>query len=329
VVQEPDDWTIRPGRDDDVEAVVGLLRTCLGAGGVPRSAEFWRWKHQHNPFGPSPVLVAAAGEQIVAVRAFMRWRWHSGDREVSAVRAVDTATHPGWRGRGLFSLLTRRLAAQMADDGVGFVFNTPNRKSGAGYRKMGWRPVGRLPVYGRRLAPASRAAAALRPVRELLEQPETEGLLAAVDHRRRSDPRLRTAATLPYLSWRYGGAPGLDYRAAWDGGGDAAAAVVVRTRRRHGLLEASVSEILAASAAGADTAAQLLRGLGAATGAHYALAVATPGTGEHAALRRAGFLRLPAAGPRLLARLLSPPGGLPDVHDLDAWRLATGSFELF
>ena len=81
-MQQPDDWTIRSARNDDVEAVVGLLCTCLGDGGVPRSADFWRWKHQDNPFGPSPVLLATAGERIVGVRAFLRWSWHRGDREV-------------------------------------------------------------------------------------------------------------------------------------------------------------------------------------------------------------------------------------------------------
>ncbi len=336
---QPDDWTIRHARDEDVDEVVALLRTCLGEGGVPRSAAFWRWKHQQSPFGPSPVHVATAGGRIVGVRAFLRWRWHHGDRELTAVRAVDTATHPDWQGRGIFSRLTRGLAAEMAEEGVAFVFNTPNRKSGAGYRKLGWRPAGRLPVYGRPLAgrtarrrediAAEPAETGLRPVAELLERPGTEGFLAALDRRRQADPRLRTVASLPYLRWRYAEVPGVDYRAAWAGQGDDAAVVVVRLRRRRGLLEASVSEVLAGTQAGVDAAARLLRELRAATGARYALAVASPGTPEHAALRRGGFVRLPGAGPRLVVRRLRPAPALPDLHRLGAWRLSTGSFELF
>ena len=230
----------------------------------------------------------------------------------------------------------------MGEEGVAFVFNTPNRKSGAGYRKMGWRTVGRLPLYARPLRPAvplrrtvprgpgsAAPPAPLRPVSELLARPETERFLAELDRRRAADSRLRTVASLAYLSWRYASVPGLDYRACWAGDGEDAAALVVRMRRRRGLSEASVSEILAGTPAGVDTAARLLRGLGAATAAHYAAAVATPGTGEHAALLKAGFLRLPNLGPRLLARPLGTGRGPNDPGKLDAWRLTTGTFELF
>lgn len=333
-MQEPVDWEIRHGRDEDVDDVVELLRTCLGEGGVPRTPEFWRWKHQGSPFGPSPVLVAAAGGRIVAVRAFLRWVWHESEREVRAVRAVDTATHPDWQGRGIFSRLTRQLADQMSEEGVAFVFNTPNRKSGGGYRKMGWKAAGRLPVSVRLLRlpgvmPAVREDAVLPPVSDFLERPETGAFLAAVDRRRGHDPRLRTAATATYLRWRYAEAPGLDYRASWAGTGATAGAIVLRMRQRRGRLEASISEILVAGAGGTDTAAGLLRDLRQSSRAVYALAIASPETDESDALRRAGFLRLPASGPRLVARPLSPAERAGAPFRLAGVRLAAGSFELF
>lgn len=339
-MREPADWEIRHGRDDDVEEVVELLRTCLGAGGVPRSAGFWRWKHQRNPFGPSPVLVATAGGRIVGVRAFLRWRWESGDRPIPAVRAVDTATHPDWQGRGVFSTLTARLVAQVVqegtvgEEGTAFVFNTPNRKSGGGYRTMGWRVVGRLPVLVRPLGlPGVRrrrgGPGELPPVAAFLARPEAEPFLAAVASRRRRDPRLRTAATADFLRWRYADPPGIDYRAAWAGSGEAAAALVLRLRRRRGLREAAVAEVLVAGEAGVATAAGLLRGLRASSRADHAVAVASPGSDEHAALRRAGFLPLPGAGPRLFVRPLDPEADLPNPLRPESWRLAAGSFELF
>lgn len=341
-MQAPSDWEIRRGRDGDVQEVVDLLRTCLGEGSVPRNAAFWRWKHEGNPFGPSPVLVATAGGRIVGVRAFLRWSWNSAGTEVPAVRAVDTATHPDWRGRGIFSRLTRQLVAQVAEEGAAFVFNTPNRKSGAGYRKMGWRSVGRLPVYvrplrasallhlagaGRRTVPS--IPAPLQPVSAFLERPESEAFLARVDGARRDDPRLRTAMTPGYLRWRYGDVPGVDYRAVWSGRGESAAALVLRPRRRRGLLEVSVSEVLADNPASVDSAAGLLRDLGASTAADYSVAIATSGTPEHAALRKAGFHRLAAAGPRLVALPLTPVALPPNPRDAGSWRLTAGSFELF
>src|SRR5207247_2560043 len=106
---------------------------------------FFRWKHVDNPFGRSFMLVAEAEERILGLRAFMRWRFAAGGREVGAVRAVDTATHPDFQGRGIFSLLTRAALDSLPAD-VGFVFNTPNEKSGPGYLKMGWHEVGRIPI---------------------------------------------------------------------------------------------------------------------------------------------------------------------------------------
>lgn len=338
----PEELTIRHGRDEDVEEIVELLRAGLGEGSVPRRAELWRWKHQRSPFGPSPVVVAVAAGRLVGLRAFLRWRWRSGDREVPAVRAVDTVTHPEWRGRGIFTRLTGRLVDEVERQGVAFVFNTPNPKSGAGYLKMGWRSAGRLPVRARPLGlrarspatAAARIAAAgrgelLEPVATFLGRDETPAFLAAVEARRGEDPRLRTALTLDYLRWRYAGGPGLEYRVLHAGGGEAAAALVLRTRRRYGLVEASIAELLVAGAPGVATAGALLRRLRTAGLAHHAVAVASPDTDEDRALRRAGFPRVPRLGPRLFVRPFGTSANPPDPLRIADWRFATGAFELF
>jgi hypothetical protein len=67
---------IRPFEDDDEPAVLALLDSALEGSPTGRwSPDFFRWKHLDNPFGRSFVLVAVAGERIVGLRAFMRWRW--------------------------------------------------------------------------------------------------------------------------------------------------------------------------------------------------------------------------------------------------------------
>jgi GNAT superfamily N-acetyltransferase len=99
---------VRPYEDADEPRVLELLSASLGAGpSGDRSAAFFRWKHLENPFGRSVLLVAEADGGIVGLRAFLRWRLRAGHRELSAVRAVDTATHPEFQGRGIFSRLTR------------------------------------------------------------------------------------------------------------------------------------------------------------------------------------------------------------------------------
>jgi GNAT superfamily N-acetyltransferase len=138
--------TIRAALDSDVPAIVELLKLSLGESLMPKSEAFWRWKHIDNPFGKSSVLLAFDAEKLIGVRAFMRWEWKQGEIVYKAVRAVDTATHPAYQGKGIFSRLTLQLVERCKEQGVDFIFNTPNKKSMPGYLKMGWQKSGRLPV---------------------------------------------------------------------------------------------------------------------------------------------------------------------------------------
>src|SRR6478736_1311829 len=120
---------LRPYEDRDEPAVLSLLQASLGGGPAgSRPGEFFRWKHLRSPFGPSYMLVAEADGRLVGLRAFMRWRFVAGDVTLHAMRAVDTATHPEFQGRGIFSALTRRALDDLRGQ-ADLIFNTPNEKS--------------------------------------------------------------------------------------------------------------------------------------------------------------------------------------------------------
>ncbi len=127
----------------DRSAVLELLSLSLGRG-ERRTEAWWRWKHELNPCGPSLLMGAFDGSRLVGLRAFLRWRLRWDGSEHAAVRAVDTATHPDYRGRGIFRSLTMKGLGMLADEGTEWVFNTPNDNSYPGYLKMGWRPVADL-----------------------------------------------------------------------------------------------------------------------------------------------------------------------------------------
>ncbi|WP_226996273.1 GNAT family N-acetyltransferase [Tessaracoccus flavus] len=141
------DLEVRRATPDDDGEVIPLLQAALKKDEDPHYRAFLEWKHRQNPFGVSPAWVALHEGRIVGYRTLLRWRFINDEgKKVTAVRAVDTATHPDFQGLGIFRLLTVRGVAELTMEGDGIVFNTPNDQSRPGYLKMGWSEVKRLPI---------------------------------------------------------------------------------------------------------------------------------------------------------------------------------------
>ena len=132
---------IRNSTPEDIPAIVALLQLSLGESLIKKSSRSWNYKHVNNPFGTSQVLLAFENDVLVGVRAFMKWQWNLGTEVWKAYRAVDTATHPDYQGKGIFKKLTIQALDEIQKEGETFVFNTPNNNSSPGYLKMGWQIV--------------------------------------------------------------------------------------------------------------------------------------------------------------------------------------------
>jgi GNAT superfamily N-acetyltransferase len=141
------DIVIREGNEADLPEIIRLMKSSLGEELMPKSEDFFKWKHLHNPFGSSEILLAIHNDKIVGLRTFMYWRWEKKESAIRAVRAVDTATAKDYQGKGIFRNLTLRAAEICKEKGVAMVFNTPNPISKQGYLKMGWREAGRMPFF--------------------------------------------------------------------------------------------------------------------------------------------------------------------------------------
>lgn len=340
------DLQIRPALATDTDRILQLVKLSLGEGSIPRHTAFWTWKHADNPFGPSPVLLAEAEGELVGLRVFMRWTWMSHGTPISAVRAVDTATHPDWRGRGIFSRLTLALADQMQEEGVGFVFNTPNDKSRPGYLKMGWRSVGRTSFWLRPLRPlrsirtllasrSSPAAAAegagvpddAHRVEDLFRQPELPRFLEALQD---DESRLCTPRSSDYLRWRYAQIPGFAYRGIWSFDRDDGAVIIFRSKDQGSLRELRLCEVLVTQSSGSiRLGAGLLRKVISGADADYVTGIAARRTPEQRVLLRCGFLPAPRLGPILTVRPLNRlTNGVDPLRRAD-WRASAGDLELF
>ena len=136
----------RKATEADIPEIIQLLKKSLGESLIPKSQELWNWKHLHNPFGKSPVILADENGQLVGLRAFLKWEYQVGSETLFACRAVDTATHPDYQGKGIFKNLSLSLIDEIKNEGVNLIFNTPNSKSTPGYLKMGWEKWGKLPL---------------------------------------------------------------------------------------------------------------------------------------------------------------------------------------
>jgi GNAT superfamily N-acetyltransferase len=324
-----DDVTIRPATASDRPSVLGLLEASLGWGSDECYAEFFAWKHEQSPFGPSPAWVAVDRDGgLLGFRTFLRWEFARGRDVVRAARAVDTATRPDAQRRGIFSRLTRTAIESLLDENIAFVFNTPNQQSIAGYIRMGWQRVGRLPVSARaspdghwtRLVgarrrpanrwslpsaggvPASDALAARAPVERLLTGLRTKGL--------------HTRLSVEYLRWRYG-FPALGYRIVSAGPTVEDGAAVFRLRRRGRAVEAVIADVLVPGDE-RKLRGELCRRVLTVAGADYAIRVGRPRSAG-------GFLPLPGQGPILTWRALVDTT-MPTLRE---WDLSLGDVELF
>ena len=330
-----DRFGIRALEPGDRGACLELASLALGSGSVPRSEAFWRWKHEEGPFGPSTGWVAEASGRIVGLRIFLRWRFGTTSGPVAAVRAVDTMTHPEWRRRGVFSTLTRTALSELASDGVAFIFNTPNKFSGAGYESLGWqrcatppmlvlprRPLGMVMRALAKQAPEPARLDAWAPAEELLESPYLSSLLES----RTDVAGQRTHRSLDFLRWRYAEIPGIEYRARTACADDGLAAIVARSRIRRSRREVLLAEILLSGPGGGRLAGSLIDELRLTT-ADYFLATAHRRSEEWSVLRRAGFRKVPW-GPRLVARGLAAETPT-DVLSRAEWHLSAGDLEVF
>jgi GNAT superfamily N-acetyltransferase len=318
---------IRELTDADQDSLLELATEALGEGPQgARQADWWRWKHVDNPFGRSLVLGAFDGERMVGLRSFMRWRLVDAQgRRWACARAVDTSTHPDYQGKGIFSKLTLEGLEYLRADGTDIVFNTPNGKSGPGYRKMGWVAVAPLSagIRPNGLSGALRLAqqAAGRQVAELpLPAVADWSGISRQDWTTLAEgwcaPALTTDWTAESLKWRLADCPVASYYPILI---DGKLQGTLRVHRRKGLREAVVSLAPGMSLAAA------IRTLPVPVrqGIDYFVWRPTASSARWPELLRAGTLPIPKPVLHLHSREVNSP-----VPSAEQWHLRFSDLEL-
>lgn len=291
-------------------------------------AEF-DWWYEGNPVRPGTISLAVVDGRVAGMLAMSYARMRLNGQGQVAAFAIDGATHPDFRGRGIFQKLeleNERLAAEAgAEVAVGFT----NPQAGPILvGRVGWEDVRRLRLWVRVLRPLElvrrrgrpgglrprTGTARMRPIERF--GAEAENVASRV---RYPDHVVRDAA---YLNWRYTESPrGYRCLGAFRHGRLVGFAVLGHKLYR-GISTAYIADLVAPE--GRDARALLRRCVAEARGgADAVIALAGPFPGPFAAI---GFVPTPASI-RLIGKPLSRGARLP--ADGKQWHFSLGDSDIF
>lgn len=133
------DFHLRAYVAEDRAQALDVLNAAFGR---RENLEWFQWKHEHGPWGPSSGwVVEDSGGTLVAVRLITPWRIWGPSGTVPIERAMDGAVAPAARRQGHF---TRCIRAEMEALSSGIrrarlVYSTSVPASREAYQKLGWR----------------------------------------------------------------------------------------------------------------------------------------------------------------------------------------------
>jgi hypothetical protein len=181
-----------PAARDDV---LTLQREVFGTSATPDEFEWW---FERNPTGPRLISLIRDGERVAGASGMSFFRLRLNGREADVAFALDAATHPDYRGRGLWSQLELRNENPSAEAGAPAVLGVTKPVAGPIHvGRLGWRDLARLRLWARPLLVPARTARGV----ESLDRfgPETDELYERAQGRWPNHFVRRSG----YLNWRY------------------------------------------------------------------------------------------------------------------------------
>jgi GNAT superfamily N-acetyltransferase len=306
----------------------GLMRAVWGS---YMPVDEFEWWYDQNPVRPGTITLAVADDRVAGMLAMSYARMRLNGREALVAFAIDGATHPDFRGRGIFQALEleneRRAAQAGAEVAVGFT----NPMAGPILvGRVGWSDVRRLRIWARVLRPIavlrrrSEEGGGLRPKMESGRVEPFERFDADAEAVVRSaapdtDHVVRDSA---YLNWRFASSP-RGYRCLGVFRAARLAAFAVLGHKVYGGISAAYIADLVAPIP-EDARALLRRCIAEARGGADAV-LALPGPGR-TAFATTGFIPTPQTI-RLIGKPLAVTARLPsDGRD---WQFSLGDTDIF
>lgn len=130
--------------DDSLEAYARLFKSCFPLA-HHLSLNYLRWLYKDNPCGHVVGMDAFADGKLVAHYACVPAEIMLYGAKVKALLSLNTATHPEFQGKGLFTKLAELTYELASLGGFASVFGVANANSTPGFlRKLNFQHVARL-----------------------------------------------------------------------------------------------------------------------------------------------------------------------------------------
>jgi GNAT superfamily N-acetyltransferase len=167
------------------------------------SEQEFGWWFERNPAGAPLVSLAEDGERLVGVAAMSLFRACVDGEPVTVPMPLHVATHPDYRGRGVFRELERANELEAARRGLEIALSFPNDASRPIFvRHLGWSELPSCRLWARPVVRPGRRRVRMRV--EPLARFETD---VQTLWRRQGALPARLARDEEHLNWRYVDSP--------------------------------------------------------------------------------------------------------------------------
>lgn len=127
---------------DDLRRYTEIFSACFPAAGKLGDVAYLEWLYRQNPLGEAVGFNAMDGDTLAAHYICTRALIELDGVPTPALLSLNTATHPDYQGRGLFTRLAEHTYAAGAAEGAGLVYGVANDNSTPGFvRKLGFQLV--------------------------------------------------------------------------------------------------------------------------------------------------------------------------------------------
>jgi len=147
------EFLARPFNDRGLERLIELTETTYPGSDIA-NPEYLNWEYFQNPGGPALISIVEKEGKIISQYVVLPGSYSINNKLVNGSLSVNTLTHPGYRGLGLFEKLAGETFNRCRENNILFTIGFPNPVSHPVIKKKNiFDTVGFLPFLFRPINP--------------------------------------------------------------------------------------------------------------------------------------------------------------------------------